>query len=54
MEWGYTVKIGPDVVSKKDMLGVPDEEVLKKHMERAVKQGANPEIVKLMEGGLQL
>lgn len=52
IEWGYTVKIGPDAVSKKDMLGVPDEEVLKKHMERAVKQGANPEIVKLMEGGL--
>ncbi|ATW26153.1 amidohydrolase [Candidatus Formimonas warabiya] len=52
LELGYSVKLGADAVSKSDMLGVPPEEELKIHMNRAVKQGANPELVKEMEGGL--
>lgn len=52
LELGYTVKLGACAVSKKDMLGVPSAEKLKIYMERAVQQGANPEIVKVMEGGL--
>jgi len=52
MDLGYTVKTGAQAVSKKDMLGVPPEEELKKYMERAIGQGADPKIVKTMEGGL--
>lgn len=49
---GYDVKYGTNAVVKEAMMGVPSLEELVQHMERAVKQGANPEIVKAMEGGL--
>lgn len=49
---GYEVKYGLEAVVKEDMMGVPSPEELKQHMERAIKQGANAEIVKKMEGGL--
>lgn len=49
---GYEVKYGKDAVTKEDMMGVPSDEELAIFMERAVSQGANPEIVKNMEGGL--
>ncbi|HHT63218.1 MAG TPA: M20 family metallo-hydrolase [Clostridia bacterium] len=49
---GYAVKIGTDAVKPGDMLGVPSADELDKHMQRAVDQGANPEIVKTMAGGL--
>jgi len=49
---GFVVKIGPQVVKKEAMMGVPSLEDLAKHMERAEKQGAKPELVKAMEGGL--
>ncbi|SRR5690554_4488049 len=49
---GYEVKYGKDAVIKEDMMGVPSDEDLAKFMERAISQGANPEIVKKMEGGL--
>jgi len=49
---GYEVKYGKDAVIKEDMMGVPSKEELDKFMERAISQGANPEIVKEMEGGL--
>ncbi|KJS20574.1 MAG: peptidase M20 [Clostridiaceae bacterium BRH_c20a] len=52
LDLGYEVKFGANAVSQKDMLGVPSEDELKIHMERAIKQGAKPEIVKKMEGGL--
>ncbi|MGI6685903.1 MAG: amidohydrolase [Bacillota bacterium] len=52
LDLGYKVKIGADAVCKKEMLGVPSEEELKKHMKRAICQGANPEIIKEMAGGL--
>lgn len=51
-DMGYAVKIGPDAVKKEDMQGVPSYQELTRHMERAIKQGANPELVKAMEGGL--
>lgn len=51
-ELGYAVKIGEAAVNKADMLGVPAPAELSRHMERAVKQGANPDLVKAMEGGL--
>ncbi len=49
---GYEVRYGKDAVTKEDMMGVPSDEELAVFMERAVSQGANPEIVKNMEGGL--
>ncbi|MDL2210603.1 amidohydrolase [Desulfovibrio sp. OttesenSCG-928-O18] len=51
-ELGYTLTMGKDAVSKKDMMGVPSPEALKKHQERAIAQGADPALVALMEGGL--
>ncbi len=51
-ELGYTLTMGKDAVSIKDMMGVPKPEVLKRHQERAIEQGADPELVALMDGGL--
>ena len=51
-ELGYEVKMGEAAVKKADMLGVPSPAELTAHMERAVKQGADPALVKAMEGGL--
>ena len=51
-ELGYSVKIVEAAVNKADMLGVPTPAELSCHMERAVKQGADPDRVKAMEGGL--
>jgi aminobenzoyl-glutamate utilization protein A len=51
-ELGYEIKMGEDIICKDSMKGVPSEEDLELHMERAVKQGADPELVKLMKGGL--
>ncbi len=51
-ELGYTLTTGEKAVSKKEMMGVPTAEELKKHQERAIAQGADPETVKAMEGGL--
>jgi len=51
-ELGFTVKIGAEANKKEAMMGVPTEEELAKHMERAINQGANPELVKAMEGGM--
>jgi aminobenzoyl-glutamate utilization protein A len=49
---GYSVKIGPDAVTKADMMGVPPAAELARHMERAVSQGADPALVARMAGGL--
>lgn len=49
---GYTVRLGEQAVVKADMMGVPSEKELAQHMERAVRQGAKPELVRAMSGGL--
>lgn len=51
-ELGYAVTMGKDAVSKKDMMGVPPAETLKKHRQRAIDQGADPALVAEMEDGL--
>ena len=51
-ELGYTLTMGENAVSAKDMMGVPKPDVLKRHQERAIAQGADPELVALMDGGL--
>lgn len=49
---GYTVKMGDQAVVKADMMGVPAAADIAKHMERAISQGAKPELVQAMDGGL--
>lgn len=51
-ELGYDIKMGDQIVCRESMMGVPSAEALARHMERAVEQGADPELVKKMEGGL--
>ncbi len=52
MSLGYQVDLGENVINKGAMLGVPKPDILKKHMERALAQGADAELVAQMSGGL--
>ncbi|MCL2601811.1 MAG: amidohydrolase [Treponema sp.] len=49
---GYTIKMGKDVLDKSQMMGVPATAELEKHQQRAIAQGADPELVKKMTGGM--
>lgn len=51
-ELGYKVELGEKVIKREAMMGVPKADILQKHMERAVAQGANPELVRQMAGGM--
>lgn len=51
-ELGYAITMGEDAVKRDAMMGVPAADVLKGHMERAIAQGADAELVAKMEGGL--
>ena len=48
---GYEVFAGEEVIEKSAMMGVPSEEVLLKHMERARQQGAPAKYLGKMNGG---
>jgi amidohydrolase len=48
---GYDVKFGADVIDEKSMMGVPSEAELADYMQRAISEGADPELVKKMAGG---
>ncbi|MEG6584846.1 amidohydrolase [Dendrosporobacter sp. 1207_IL3150] len=48
---GYQVQTGNQVLAEKEMMGVPNENELAKHMKRAIDQGANPEWINQMAGG---
>ena len=48
---GYDVKFGDDVIDEKSMMGVPSEAELVDYMQRAISEGADPELVKKMAGG---
>ncbi len=48
---GYDVKFGDDVIDEKSMMGVPSEAELTDYMQRAISEGADPELVKKMAGG---
>lgn len=47
---GYEVFMGGQVIEEKAMMGVPNEEVLTAHMQRAIEQGADKELVAKMQG----
>lgn len=49
---GYAITMGKDAVKAEYMMGVPSAAALAKHQERAIAQGADPELVRLMDGGL--
>lgn len=51
IELGYDVKFGNDVIDEKNMMGVPSTAILEKYMQRAIAQGANPDLVAKMAGG---
>lgn len=51
-QFGYEIKMGEQIIAKNSMMGVPSKEELDLQMERALQQGADPELLKLMEGGL--
>ena len=48
---GYEVKFGAEVVDEASMMGVPAAAELKKYMERAISEGADPALVARMDGG---
>ncbi len=49
---GYAITMGENAVCREAMMGVPAADVLRKHMERAINQGADAELVAKMEGGM--
>lgn len=48
---GYEVAFGGSVIDEASMMGVPSAAELEKYMERAVSEGADPELVAAMKGG---
>jgi len=48
---GYKILVGEEVNEGSAMMGVPSEEALNKHMERAKAQGANVQYLDKMKGG---
>lgn len=49
---GYVVRTGDDIICRQSMMGVPSARDLARHMERAVSQGADKDLVSRMAGGL--
>lgn len=50
MEFGYEVRLGRDIVKEETAMGRPTEEEIKENIQRAIKEGADPEIIKKMDG----
>lgn len=48
---GYEVHFGSEVMDEKSMMGLPSAAQLQKSMDRAIAEGADPELVKAMAGG---
>lgn len=48
---GYEVTYGPAVFNPSFMAGLPSGEDLERHLQRAIQQGADPEIARQMAGG---
>lgn len=50
LELGMEVKLGLDIVEKGFQFSYPSDEIIQNEMQRAIKQGANEELVKQMDG----
>ncbi len=48
---GYDVKFGKEVIADPSLLGVPSVDILSAAKERAVKEGADPAVCDLLDGG---
>jgi aminobenzoyl-glutamate utilization protein A len=48
---GWDVKYGPMLYEKSLMMGMPSEEALERHAERAIAQGGDKQIIDAMRGG---
>ncbi len=51
IDLGYEVKLGREVVKDEDRMGLPSEQELEKHYQRAVEQGGDQEFLPLLKGG---
>ena len=51
MQLGFTVVMGRDAVVAEDRMGLPPAEELARHELRAVSQGGDEELIKMMHGG---
>ncbi len=49
-ELGYSITCGEKAVNKDFIMGAPSQEILKAHEQRALSQGADPEILAQMQG----
>lgn len=47
---GFEVRLGRDIIDPDSAMGRPHSDIIKKHMERAVQQGGNREIIDKTEG----
>jgi aminobenzoyl-glutamate utilization protein A len=50
-ELGYDIKIGKEVISEIDRMGVPSNNILEKNYERALQQGADIGFISKLKGG---
>lgn len=50
-KWGFDIQIGKEVIDSDARMGVPPEDVLLQHEERALKQGANEKWLEFVKGG---
>lgn len=51
VQLGYEVHVGPEVMDRDTRMGLPCSEELDNHMQRALKQGGDREMIELMRGG---
>ena len=51
-ELGYEVLVGDRVCKRDARMGVPSEQILSESYERAKKQGADPDFIEAVEGGM--
>ncbi len=49
---GYTIRLGKDIIKRTSMMGIPTSTELENCMQRAISEGADPQLVEQMAGGL--
>ncbi len=50
-ELGYTVKVGPEVMTARDMMGIPSQSAIEEAQKRALAAGASPDWIARMPNG---
>lgn len=49
MDLGYEVKLGRKILKEEAIMGLPPQQEIRNEIERAVKEGASPKIIEMME-----